>query len=42
MGRLEGKRAIITGGASGLGAATAQRFAGEGALVGVIDLPREG
>ena len=40
MGRLEGKRAIITGGASGLGAAIAHRFAGEGALVGVIDLPR--
>jgi NAD(P)-dependent dehydrogenase (short-subunit alcohol dehydrogenase family) len=40
VGRLEGKRAIITGGASGLGAAIAHRFAGEGALVAVIDLPR--
>jgi NAD(P)-dependent dehydrogenase (short-subunit alcohol dehydrogenase family) len=40
MGRLEGKRAIITGGASGLGAAIAHRFAGEGASVAVIDLPR--
>lgn len=40
MGRLEGKRAIITGGASGLGAAIARRFAGEGAAVAVIDLPR--
>ena len=40
MGRLEGKRAIITGGASGLGAAIAHRFAGEGALVGIIDLPQ--
>ncbi len=40
MGRLEGKRAIITGGASGLGAAIADRFAGEGAAVAVIDLPR--
>jgi len=39
MGRLEGKRAIITGGASGLGAAIARRFAGEGAAVAVIDLP---
>ena len=39
MGRLEGKRAIITGGASGLGAAIADRFAGEGAAVAVIDLP---
>jgi 3-oxoacyl-[acyl-carrier protein] reductase len=40
VGRLEGKRAIITGGASGLGAAIAHRFAGEGASVAVIDLPR--
>ncbi len=40
MGRLESKRAIITGGASGLGAAVAHRFAGEGAVVAVIDLPR--
>jgi len=40
MGRLEGRRAIITGGASGLGAAIAHRFAGEGASVAVIDLPR--
>jgi NAD(P)-dependent dehydrogenase (short-subunit alcohol dehydrogenase family) len=40
MGRLDGKRAIITGGASGLGAAMADRFAGEGAAVAVIDLPR--
>jgi 3-oxoacyl-[acyl-carrier protein] reductase len=39
MGRLDGKRAIITGGASGLGAAIAHRFAGEGAAVAVIDLP---
>ena len=39
MGRLEGKRAIITGGASGLGAAIARRFAGEGAAVALIDLP---
>jgi NAD(P)-dependent dehydrogenase (short-subunit alcohol dehydrogenase family) len=40
MGRLDGKRAVITGGASGLGAAIAHRFAGEGAVVAVIDLPR--
>jgi NAD(P)-dependent dehydrogenase (short-subunit alcohol dehydrogenase family) len=37
--RLEGKRAIITGGASGLGAAIARRFAEEGASVALIDLP---
>ena len=41
MNRLEGKRAVITGGASGLGAATARRFAEEGAQVVVIDLPEK-
>jgi NAD(P)-dependent dehydrogenase (short-subunit alcohol dehydrogenase family) len=38
MKRLEGKIAVITGGNSGIGLATAQRFVGEGAYVFVNDL----
>jgi 2-hydroxycyclohexanecarboxyl-CoA dehydrogenase len=40
--RLEGKRALVTGGASGIGAATAARLAAEGAEVWVGDLNLEG
>jgi NAD(P)-dependent dehydrogenase (short-subunit alcohol dehydrogenase family) len=38
MGRLEGKRAIITGAGSGIGRASALRFAAEGAAVVAADL----
>ncbi len=38
MGRLENKVAIITGAASGIGRASARRFAAEGARVVVADL----
>jgi NAD(P)-dependent dehydrogenase (short-subunit alcohol dehydrogenase family) len=42
MGRLEGKVAIVTGGASGIGAATVRRFAAEGARVVVADVDADG
>ena len=38
IGRLEGKVAVVTGGCSGIGLATVQRFAEEGAQVVVADL----
>lgn len=41
MARLEGKRAVVTGGASGLGFATAERFASEGARVVIADLDEQ-
>ena len=41
MKRLEGKVTLITGGAQGLGAAIAARFAEEGAVVFVSDLKAE-
>src|SRR4051794_36629733 len=41
MGLLDGQRAVITGGGSGIGRATARRMAAEGAQVAVLDLEGE-
>lgn len=38
---LKGKRVMVTGAASGIGLATAQRFAAEGAKVFIIDCNRD-
>src|SRR5262245_27175524 len=38
MGLLDGQRAVITGGGSGIGRATCRRMVAEGARVAVVDI----
>jgi NAD(P)-dependent dehydrogenase (short-subunit alcohol dehydrogenase family) len=40
MGRLSGKTALVSGGATGMGAASARLFAKEGARVAILDVNR--
>lgn len=41
MGVLDGHRAVVTGGGSGIGRATCRRFVTEGASVAVLDLDKD-
>ncbi len=41
MGLCDGRRAVVTGGASGIGLATCRRLVAEGARVAILDVQRE-
>jgi NAD(P)-dependent dehydrogenase (short-subunit alcohol dehydrogenase family) len=42
MGMFDGKSVVVTGGASGIGAATCRAFAAQGARVAVVDIDGDG